>query len=132
MGNVSKPKIEFVWTKAARKVLDFDCTQVEVLTNGEKTSEYWGSTSREFALTPAESTTVEAMYASLGSGSPLLQTGGGPGATAFQWNASAAGYPLLTRCYADTAITLELTLESYDRKPLADALFKVPKGYRTP
>jgi len=129
IGSVSKPKVEFVWTKAQKKVMGYDCTQVEVLTNNKKTSEYWGSPAADFKLSPAESTTVKAMYAFLGSGGPMLREGGG--AAAFQWDATVAGYPLITRCFSDTVITLELTLESFDRKRLDEALFKVPKGYKT-
>lgn len=53
-------------------------------------------------------------------------------ARAFLWDTEKDGYPLITRCFNDTTMTLHLQLTSFDRKPLAKDLFKIPSGYKKP
>jgi hypothetical protein len=49
---------------------------------------------------------------------------------AFQWDTSIEGYPIVTRCFRDTVTTLDLKLESFNRKPLPKDLFAVPAAYK--
>ena len=39
------------------------------------------------------------------------------------------GYPLISRCYDGDVMTLDVKLQRFDRKPLANDLFQVPDGY---
>jgi hypothetical protein len=61
-----------------------------------------------------------------------VSTGGGEGGSsrAFQWDTSVDGYPLISRCFDHGDTTLDLRLESSDRKPLAKDLFEVPSGFK--
>jgi hypothetical protein len=52
------------------------------------------------------------------------------GMRAFQWDTSTDGYPVITRCFRDGAMTLDLTLQSVSRKPIPAEAFVMPDGYR--
>jgi hypothetical protein len=49
---------------------------------------------------------------------------------AFQWDTTTDGYPVISRCYRNGAMTLDLTLQSVSRKPIPEEAFALPDGYR--
>jgi hypothetical protein len=49
---------------------------------------------------------------------------------AFQWDTSTDGYPVITRCYRNGAMTLDWTLQSVSRKPIPAGAFTLPDGYK--
>jgi hypothetical protein len=49
---------------------------------------------------------------------------------AFQWDLATDGYPVLTRCFRNGQITLDLKLDSLSRAPLPNSLFDIPSGYQ--
>jgi hypothetical protein len=49
---------------------------------------------------------------------------------AFQWDTKVDGYPVITRCYNNGKVTLDLTLQSVNRKPLSDDVFALPSGFK--
>jgi hypothetical protein len=49
---------------------------------------------------------------------------------AFQWDTKVDGYPVITRCFNDGKMTLDLKLQSVNRKPLSDTLFAIPGGFK--
>ena len=42
----------------------------------------------------------------------------------------ADGYPVISRCYRNGAMTLDLTLQSVSRKPIPEEAFALPDGDR--
>jgi hypothetical protein len=46
------------------------------------------------------------------------------------WDVKVDGYPVITRCFNDGKMTLDLKLQSVNRKPLSDTLFAVPSGFK--
>jgi len=40
------------------------------------------------------------------------------------------GYPVITRCYKNGKVSLDLTFQSLSRTPISDDIFVVPAGYK--
>ncbi len=123
------PPTVYMWTKEHQKVKGYDCTKVEVLEGEEKRAEYWGTPSADFKLKEPERATVIAMQSSLRDFLIQVAPAGGNPNRAFQWDTSTDGFPLISRCFTGADTTLDVRLTSWDRKPIADDLFKVPDGY---
>ena len=127
------PKTEYVWTKEKKTVLGYECTRVEIVEAGVKNADYCAATSKDFKISEGERKTILAMRKLIeGLASAVGSLGGQDSVQtrAFQWDTSVDGYPLITRCFEDGKVTLDLQLEAFDRKPLAAALFDVPAGYK--
>lgn len=125
----TSPAVDYVRTKVTQKVLQYDCTLVEVVRGGEKVGEYCGSNSKEFLLSDAERKTMLAMQQHLDKFSIAMKSAEGGGPRAFQWDAKADGLPLISRCLEKKKITFEVQLESFDRKPLEKDPFAIPSDY---
>ena len=123
---------EYVWTKEKKKVLGYDCTKVEIIRNGEKHSEYWGTPSKDFRLSEAEHKTMLLMQEYLRNFAiKVVPAGAGSGgARAFEWDTSVDGFPLISRCFEKGEMTLDLKAESFDRKALSKGLFEIPSDYK--
>ena len=123
---------EYLWTKEKTKVLGYDCTKVEIMQNGEKHSEYWGTPSKDFKLSEAEHKTVLLMQEYLRNFTiKIVPAGAGSGgARAFEWDTSVDGFPLISRCFENGEMTLDLKAESFDRKALSKDLFEIPSDYK--
>jgi hypothetical protein len=122
----------YVWTQEHQKVLDYDCTRVDVMQGEVKKAEYWGTTSPDFKLGDAEHEAVLAMQGCLRDFMIMVTSTGVAGGSEprpFQWDTSVDGYPLISRCFDGDVRTLDLTLTRFDRKPLAADLFTIPDGY---
>jgi hypothetical protein len=128
----AQPHTTYVWTKEKQTIKGYECTKVEAMVGDEKRSEYWGTTSADFKMTPDERNTMLAMQGYLRNFMIGVSMGGGEGGSsrAFQWDTSVDGYPLITRCFDHGDTTLDLRLESSDRKPLTKDLFEVPSGFK--
>lgn len=122
----------YVWSKEHQKVLDYDCTRVDVMQGDVKKAEYWGTPSPDFKLGDAEHEAVLAMQGCLRDYMIMVTSAAGGGAEPrpFQWDTSVDGYPLISRCFDGDVRTLDLTLTHFDRKPLAADLFTIPDGYK--
>lgn len=124
---------EYVWSKDHQTIGGYDCTRVDAMRGSEKRSEYWGTTSQDFAMSEAEHKTMLAMQDYLRQSLIMVQPAGGDaggeGTRAFQWDTSVDGYPIVTRCFNDGKMTLDLKLESFNRNALSKDLFETPKGY---
>lgn len=59
-----------------------------------------------------------------------MQSADGGGLGTFQWDNSVEGYPIITRCFRGKETTLDLTLDSFNRKPVPNELFAVPSSYK--
>jgi len=126
-GDASKP--EFVRTKEVKKILDHDCTIVKVRRNGETHAEYCACASPDFRLTGAERAALTEANLCLHSLFSTVEIGRGDPSGAFEWDTSTEEFPLLSRCLSGETVTLQVTLESFDRNRVADSLFALPAGY---
>jgi hypothetical protein len=95
----------------------------------DKVTEYCGSTSNDFRMSGAERQTMLDMQGYLRNFMIMVKSSD-DATRAFQWDTKVDGYPVVTRCFNDGKLTLELTLQSVDRKPLSDTLFAVPRDYK--
>lgn len=122
---------EYVWTKEKVKVLRYDCTKVEIKRGEEKRGEYWGTSSKDFQLSEPERRTMLAMQEYLRNFTiKVAPAGAGEGVRAFEWDTSVDGFPLITRCFEQGTMTLDLKAESFDRKALSKEQFEIPSGYK--
>jgi len=122
-----KPKpTTYVWTKEKQTIKGYEATKVECMVGDQKRSEYWGTTSADFKMTPDERNTMLAMQGYLRNFMITVSMGkGDSGASrAFQWDTSVDGYPLITRCFDHGDTTLDLKLDRFDRKPVDKDLFE--------
>jgi hypothetical protein len=129
----SKPAATtYVWTKEKQTIGGYECTKVECMVGDEKRSEYWGTTSADFKMTPEERKTILAMQDYLRSFQIKVSMGGSDGgpSRAFQWDTNADGYPIVSRCFAHGDTTLDLRLARFDHQPLAKDLFEIPSGFK--
>ena len=130
MGSMSqRPQLEYVWTKDKQTIAGYECTLVQGVRGADKVTEYCGSTSSDFRMSDAERQTMLDMQGYLRNF--LIMVKSSDDATrAFQWDTKVDGYPVVTRCFNDGKLTLELTLQSVSRKPPTDDMFAVPAGFK--
>jgi len=95
----------------------------------EKVTEYCGSTSADFRMSDAEHQTMLDMQGYLRNVGIMVKSGSET-SRAFQWDVGTDGYPVVTRCYRDGKLTLDLELTSVSRTPVPDDLFALPANYR--
>jgi hypothetical protein len=123
------PQLTYVWTKETKTVANYQCTLVQGMRGDTKVSEYCGSTSPDFKISDAERGTVLDMQRYLRNFMIMMRTPD-DATRAFQWDTSVDGYPVLTRCFTNGVMTLDLTLQSVSRAPLSAELFDIPRDYR--
>ena len=128
MGNV-RPQLKYVWSTEKKKIAGYECTRVDGMRGDDKVTEYCGSTSADFRMSDAERKTMLAMQSYLRNFTIMVQTSD-DGTRAFQWDTDTDGYPVLTRCYTNGTMTLDLALQSVTRQRIPDELFDLPKGYK--
>jgi len=129
MGSAAtQPPLTYVWSKETREIAGYQCTLVAGMRGDNKVTEYCGSTSNDFKMSDAERATMLDMQGYLRNFGISVQSG--DETRAFQWDTSVDGYPVLTRCYRNGTMTLELQLVSVSRKPLPDEMFEMPRGYK--
>ena len=129
MPSIAAPQLTYVWTKDTRTVANYQCTLVQGMRGDSKVSEYCGSTSPDFRISDAERGTVLDMQRYLRNFTIMVRTPD-DATRAFQWDTSVDGYPVITRCFRDGVLTLDLTLQSVSRSPLPTELFDIPRDYR--
>lgn len=123
----TQPPLTYVWTKDTKEIAGYQCTLVEGMRGDNKVTEYCGSKSSDFTMSDAERATMLDMQGYLRNFGISVQSG--DETRAFQWDTSVDGYPVLTRCYKNGTMTLELQLASVSRKPIPDEMFEMPRGY---
>jgi hypothetical protein len=129
MGAAQPAPDTYVWTTERKTIAGYDATRVEVMQGSVKRAEYWGTKSADFRMSDAERKTMLAMQDYLRNYIIMVTPAGGGEARAFQWDTSVDGYPVLSRCFKDGEMTVELQLDSLNRKPLAGDLFAIPSSY---
>lgn len=125
--NVSKT--EFVRTKETKKILGHDCTMVKIQRDGETHAEYCACTSPDFKLSGAERAAVSEADRCIHNLFTIAKPAKGDPSSAFEWDTDRDEFPLLSRCLDGETVTLEVTLESFDRTKIAESLFAIPAGY---
>jgi hypothetical protein len=129
MGSVAPPPpLTYVWSHETKTVAGYECTRVDGMRGDTKVTEYCGTTSSDFKMSDGERQTMLDMQGYLRNFGISVQAG--DETRAFQWDTSVDGFPIVTRCYRDGKMTLDLVLESVNRKPIPDELFDLPRGYR--
>lgn len=120
----SQEQLVYNWTTDKLKISGYDCTRVEGMRGTRKVTEYCGSTSDDFKLKDNERQTVLDMQGYLRNFLITVKSDD-QSARAFAWDTKTDGYPVLTRCFDNGKITLDLTLATVTRKGPTDDLFKV-------
>jgi hypothetical protein len=128
MASAKPTPTTYVWTKEKQTIKGYETTKVECMVGEDKRSEYWGTTSADFKMTPDQRNTMLAMQGYLRS-FMIGVKGSEGGSRAFQWDTSVDGYPLVTRCFDHGDTTLDLRLDRFDRKPVDKDLFET-SGYK--
>ena len=128
----SEPGENYVWSDEKKSIAGYECTRVDVMRGQEKRAEYWGTPSSDFKINSDEHSTILDMQKYLRDFVIQVTPSGGDKSQmrAFQWDIKSDGYPVMTRCFRDGKISLELVATGHDRKPLPDDLFEVPSGYK--
>jgi hypothetical protein len=120
----SQEQLVYNWTTDKLKISGYDCTRVEGIRGNEKVTEYCGSTSDDFKLKDSERQTVLDMQGYLRNFLITVKSDD-QSVRAFAWDTKTDGYPVLSRCFANGKMTLELTLATVSRKGPTDDQFKV-------
>lgn len=123
------PPLTYVWSKDKRTVAGYECTRVDGMRGTDKVTEYCGSTSPDFKMSDGEHKTMLDMQGYLRNFMIMVHAPDN-NSRAFQWDTSADGYPVVTRCYVNGQMTLDLTLESVSHKPIPKETFDLPKDYK--
>lgn len=127
----SPPKDTYVWSQEKKTIAGYECTRVDVMQGDVKKAEYWGTPSPDFKMSEKERATMLAMQDYLRNYVIGVKGGSeGGGDRAFQWDTSVDGYPIVSRCFNGDQMTVDLQLQSFDRKKPGDDLFETPKGYK--
>jgi len=130
MGSMQPPPpLEYVWTKDKQKVAGYECTMVEGMRGPDKRTEYCGTPSDDFKMSDDERHTMLDMQSYLRNFVIMVKSPD-DATRAFQWDTKVDGYPVITRCYDNGKVTLDLTLQSVSRKPLSDDVFALPSGFK--
>lgn len=122
------PPLTYVWSHETKTIAGYECTRVDGMRGDTKVTEYCGTKSSDFRMSDGERQTMLDMQGYLRNFGISVQAG--DETRAFQWDTSVDGYPIVTRCYRDGKMTLDLVLESVNRRPIPDELFDLPRGYR--
>jgi hypothetical protein len=130
VGSTQESQTVYVRTNEKKTISGYETTRVEARRGDAKVSEYWGTTSSDLKMTPAERRTMLTMQGYLRNFLITVRSADGGGLRAFEWDTSVDGFPVITRCFRGAETTLDLTLDSFHRKPLPDALFAVPPDYQ--
>jgi hypothetical protein len=123
------PQLTYVLSTEKKKIAGYECTRVDGMRGNDKVTEYCGSTSADFKMSDLERKTMLAMQSYLRNFMIAVKTAD-DGSRAFQWDTDTDGYPVLTRCYTNGALTLDLTLQSVNHRPIPKELFEIPRDYR--
>lgn len=126
------PPTTHVKSSETATIKGYLCTRVDIMRGDEKRAEYWGTMSKDLSIDDADLATMEGLHEFLGkltdTMSPLTGKQGG-GSQGFDWDAKEAGFPVVTRCFHGDKRVLDLTMDTFDRKPADASWFEVPKGY---
>ena len=117
-------QLVYNWTTDKLKISGYDCTRVEGIRGDQKVTEYCGSTSDDFKLKDSERQTVLDMQGYLRNFLIMVKSDD-QSVRAFAWDTKTDGYPVLSRCFANGKMTLELNLATVSRKGPTDDQFKV-------
>ena len=130
-GSMGKAAEQFAYVRTNEKlnVSGYECTRVEGMRGSDKVTEYCGSTSPDFKISGEERQTILDMQGYLRNFTITVKSAD-EATRAFQWDYATDGYPVVTRCFRQGQMTLDLKLDSLSRKPLPDSLFAIPSGYR--
>ena len=120
----SQEQMVYNWTTDKLKVAGYDCTRVEGMRGTRKVTEYCGSTSDDFKLKDSERQTVLDMQGYLRNFLITVKSDD-QSTRAFAWDTKTDGYPVITRCFDNGKMTLDLTIATVTRTGPTEDQFKV-------
>lgn len=122
------PPLTYTQGTGTKTIAGYQCTMFEGMRGADKVTEYCGTTSNDFKMSDPERQTMLDMQGYLRNFLIMVKASD-ESMRAFQWDTSVDGYPVLTRCFRSGAMTLDLTLDGVNHKPIPKELFEIPKGY---
>jgi hypothetical protein len=127
--SAAPPQLTYTQGTGTKTIAGYQCTMFEGMRGADKVTEYCGTASSDFKMSDAERQTMLDMQSYLRNFSIMVRSSD-DSMRAFQWDTSVDGYPVLTRCFAGGAMTLDLTLDAVNHKPIPSEVFEIPKGYK--
>lgn len=127
--NAAPPQLTYVKGTDTKTIAGYACLMFEGMRGADKVTEYCGTTSNDFKMTAAERNTMLDMQGYLRNFSIIVKSAD-EATRAFQWDTNVDGYPVLTRCFRSGTMTLDLTLDGVNRRPIPVELFEIPAGYK--
>jgi hypothetical protein len=120
----------YVWTTDTDTRGGYQCTWVNIMQGDVKRAAYCGTTSPDLKLSEKEIATAVGFGHSLGNTSILTRDERGGQMRAFEWNTEKDGFPVVSRCFRDERIILNLELDTFNRNKPPAELFDIPRDYR--
>lgn len=122
---------EYVWSTDTETHGSYRCTWVTVMQGNVKRAAYCGTPSSDFTLSDKEHAAAIGFAHALGNSSILVSDGErGSQMRMFEWDSAKDGYPLVSRCFRDDKMILNLELESFNHDKPPKELADIPRNYR--
>ena len=121
---------EYVWTTDTETRGSYRCTWVNIMQGNVKRAAYCGTPSSDFTLGEKEHAAAVGFAHSLGNSSILARDERGGQMRMFEWDSAKDGFPLVSRCFRDERIILNLELDTFNHKKPPAELFDIPRDYR--
>jgi hypothetical protein len=121
---------EYVWTTDTETRGKYRCTWVNIMQGNVKRAAFCGTPSADFTLSEQEHAAAVAFGHSLGNSSILTRDERGGQMRAFAWDNEKDGFPVVSRCFKDERIILNLELDTFNRDEPPAELFDIPGDYR--
>lgn len=127
--SAAPPPLTYTQGTGTKTIAGYQCTMFEGMRGADKVTEYCGTTSSDFKMSDAERRTMLEMQGYLRNFTIMVKSSD-DSMRAFQWDTTVDGYPVLTRCFRGGAMTLDLTLDGVNHKPIPNEVFEIPRGYK--
>jgi hypothetical protein len=121
---------EYVWTTDTETHGNYRCTWVTVMQGNVKRAAYCGTPSSDFSLSEKEHAAAIGFAHALGTSSILVKDDRGSQMRMFEWDSAKDGYPVVSRCFRDDRVILNLELQTFNHDKTPKELFDIPRNYK--
>jgi len=121
---------EYVWTTDVETRGSYRCTWVNIMQGTVKRAAYCGTPSSDFTLSEKEHAAAVGFGHALGNTSILTRDERGGQMRMFEWDNAKDGFPVVSRCFRDERIILNLELDTFNHDKPPKELFDIPRDYR--
>ena len=121
---------EYVWTTDTETRGSYRCTWVNIMQGTVKRAAYCGTPSSDFTLSEKEHAAAVGFGHALGNTSILTRDERGGQMRMFEWDNAKDGFPVVSRCFRDERIILNLELDTFNHDKPPKELFDIPRDYR--